>query len=397
VRTRSRKETQTAAPATVEHALRGSSRRLDVGVRQDMEQRFGHDFSRVRVHDGADAQQSARDLQARAYTLGQDIVFAQDRYAPETPRGRRLLAHELTHVVQQSEAMLAGAPVVQRDLEDWAKTQDRLENYRQLAEARYLNTGARKLNAIEKDAARLVFGSALDTSEIVISEGGLMTIGGYARTLPNRIHFPNGSFGESGFLKYLIHELTHVWQYQRGAEIPGMIYEAIVGNYNYGGEAGLRQAWDSGKAFDEFTTEQQGDILADYYWRITNTVDTKAYDPFIQQVRTGKEKEHRYKMVTPLERSTLDVTKLNEEYRAKTEAEIVRELRRPMAVDDPRALARANRVVELFRRLPYWAAQYRERFDARRSDDVLVSLLFARVSGATRARVFKVFGLGGRP
>jgi hypothetical protein len=67
-----------------------------------MEQRFGHDFSRVRVHSGAAAEQSARDVNAHAYTVGHDMVFAGGRFAPGTHEGRRLIAHELTHVVQQS-------------------------------------------------------------------------------------------------------------------------------------------------------------------------------------------------------------------------------------------------------------------------------------------------------
>ena len=91
-----------AAPAGVERVLAGSGRPLGTAMRQDMEQRFGHDFSRVRVHtDGASAQ-SARAINAHAYTVGYDIVFASGRFAPETSEGRRLMAHELTHVVQQT-------------------------------------------------------------------------------------------------------------------------------------------------------------------------------------------------------------------------------------------------------------------------------------------------------
>ncbi len=75
-----------------------------------MERRFGHDFSRVRVHTDAAAEQSARDVNAHAYTVGTDIVFGAGRYAPGSGEGRRLLAHELTHVVQQS----GGAAAVQR-------------------------------------------------------------------------------------------------------------------------------------------------------------------------------------------------------------------------------------------------------------------------------------------
>lgn len=93
-----------AEPASVDQALASPGRPLEPTLRQDMEQRFGHDFSRVRVHSGAAAEQSAREVNANAYTVGHDIVFGADRFAPETQEGRRLLAHELTHVVQQSSA-----------------------------------------------------------------------------------------------------------------------------------------------------------------------------------------------------------------------------------------------------------------------------------------------------
>lgn len=91
--------------AAVQHALRPSSgRALEPTVRASMEERFAHDFSRVRVHCGSDAARSASDLKARAYTVGDDIVFANARYAPHTASGEALLAHELGHVVQQAGA-----------------------------------------------------------------------------------------------------------------------------------------------------------------------------------------------------------------------------------------------------------------------------------------------------
>ena len=69
-----------------------------------MERRFRHDFSRVRIHTGADAEQSAAGVDASAYTVGSNVVFGRGRFAPETPHGSRLLAHELAHVVQQRQA-----------------------------------------------------------------------------------------------------------------------------------------------------------------------------------------------------------------------------------------------------------------------------------------------------
>ena len=90
------------APASVDRVLASPGRPLEPTLRQDMEKRFGHDFSQVRVHSGEAAEQSARDVNAKAYTVGHDIVWGAGRFAPGTHEGRRLIAHELTHVVQQS-------------------------------------------------------------------------------------------------------------------------------------------------------------------------------------------------------------------------------------------------------------------------------------------------------
>src|SRR5438067_4793082 len=90
------------APASIDIALASSGKPLQPALRQDMEHRFGHDFSQVRGHTDAVAAQSARAVNAHAYTVGHNIVFGSDAFSPGTPRGRRLIAHELTHVVQQS-------------------------------------------------------------------------------------------------------------------------------------------------------------------------------------------------------------------------------------------------------------------------------------------------------
>lgn len=86
-------------PPQVGSALAAPGRPLDAGVRSFFESRFGHDFSRVRVHTDDAAAASVR---AHAFTVGERIVFAANQYRPTTHEGRRLLAHELTHVVQQS-------------------------------------------------------------------------------------------------------------------------------------------------------------------------------------------------------------------------------------------------------------------------------------------------------
>lgn len=85
------------------HELSGSTGQpLDGATRGFMESRFGHDFSRVRVHTDRQAADSARALNALAYTVGHNITFDATQYAPGTSQGRQLLAHELTHVVQQT-------------------------------------------------------------------------------------------------------------------------------------------------------------------------------------------------------------------------------------------------------------------------------------------------------
>lgn len=82
----------------------GPGRALDPALRQSMESRLGHDLSRVRIHTDSRTNESARALNARAYTVGTNVVFDQGEYAPQSRRGQKLLAHELTHVTQQSRA-----------------------------------------------------------------------------------------------------------------------------------------------------------------------------------------------------------------------------------------------------------------------------------------------------
>jgi Domain of unknown function (DUF4157) len=87
---------------------RGGGRPLEPELRSDMEQRLGHDFGDVRVHSDAPAGESARSVGAHAYTVGSEVVFQPSSWAPETPDGRRMLAHELTHVAQQRSGPVDG-------------------------------------------------------------------------------------------------------------------------------------------------------------------------------------------------------------------------------------------------------------------------------------------------
>ncbi|MFT3718298.1 DUF4157 domain-containing protein [Pseudorhodoferax sp.] len=96
------------AGAAVQATLAGAGAPLDAATRGRMEHRFGHDFGRVRVHADGAAAASAEAVRARAYTVGAHVVFGAGQYAPASDAGRRLLAHELAHVVQQGAAAPAG-------------------------------------------------------------------------------------------------------------------------------------------------------------------------------------------------------------------------------------------------------------------------------------------------
>ncbi|MFS8086896.1 MAG: DUF4157 domain-containing protein, partial [Acidobacteriota bacterium] len=89
-------------PSIVHEVLRSPGQSLDAGTRAFMEPRFNQDFSGVRVHTDDQANQSARAVNAAAFTVGPNIVFSAGQYNPGSTHGQRLVAHELTHVVQQS-------------------------------------------------------------------------------------------------------------------------------------------------------------------------------------------------------------------------------------------------------------------------------------------------------
>lgn len=93
----------TEVPPIVHDVLRSPGEQLDAPTRQFVEPRLGQDFSHVRVHADQKAADSARAVDALAYTVGSDIVFAGEQYAPQTNAGRQLLAHELAHTLQQDE------------------------------------------------------------------------------------------------------------------------------------------------------------------------------------------------------------------------------------------------------------------------------------------------------
>jgi hypothetical protein len=88
----------------------GGGAALAPDVRSEMEGRLGHDFGDVRVHTDGAAHESAKSVNAHAYTVGSNVVFQRDLYDPSSTAGKTMLAHELTHVVQQREGAVDGTP-----------------------------------------------------------------------------------------------------------------------------------------------------------------------------------------------------------------------------------------------------------------------------------------------
>jgi len=99
---------QTAAPSVISETLSSPGQPLDPATLQFMESRFGRDLSQVRIHTGQRADDAVRAVEARAFAVERDIVFGDGQYDPHGSEGRRLLAHELTHVVQQQQPTPGG-------------------------------------------------------------------------------------------------------------------------------------------------------------------------------------------------------------------------------------------------------------------------------------------------
>ncbi|GLY51895.1 hypothetical protein [Lentzea sp. NBRC 102530] len=151
----------------------------------------------------------------------------------------------------------------------------------------------RNLESTEISIAAKVFGDALDLSALTLAEGGLLGSFGVARTLPRLVTFPKGVLTtpqhQARYERWLVHELTHAYQYQHGRSVLSLLPTAMAGFFNkslydYGGAEGLRD-----KTFADFNTEQQANIIADYYYLSTYEPhrDLTAYEPYIAHVRSG--------------------------------------------------------------------------------------------------------------
>jgi hypothetical protein len=172
------------APASVDRVLASAGNPLAPALQSDMEQRFGYDFSQVRVHADAAAEQSTREVNAHAYTVGRDIVFGAGRFAPATHDGRRLIAHELTHVVQQTRSGPGGgshAGMERRVQRDTVPAQDR-------PSARLSELAKQAIDELDDDQRKKVLIST------VLSAGKLGELRAFASILKARPHKTYGNY-----------------------------------------------------------------------------------------------------------------------------------------------------------------------------------------------------------
>jgi Domain of unknown function (DUF4157) len=297
------------APPIVHEVLRSPGQPLDAQTRAFMEPRFGHDFSGVRVYMDTKAAESAWAVNALAYTVGRDVVFGAGQYAPGTSEGRRLIAHELAHTIQQApvtkpalrpitlfdetpagraaeteaDHLYAGAiaapqrqksaiqtqtPVLQRQPFDAPSVRVRSpvfeETVTQLSDVAGANAG-RPLNIDERGLAQGIFGRSIDYARVRLIPVDALQY----RTVANNIYIPqNFTITHEDMAQTLIHELTHVWQYQHG----GTSYISISlgtqiaatirhGNRNYAYDYQI----NAGQSFFDFTPEQQGFIVENFF------------------------------------------------------------------------------------------------------------------------------------
>jgi len=381
-------------------AARGG-RPLDTATRGEFEGRLGADLSRVRVHDDAEAASSASGLRSDAYTYGQHIVFGPGNHRPGTPAGRHLLAHELTHTVQQqsgashvqgsfwsdvadglsavgnaiSDAASAVGSAIStaaswlgdriRDVAQWAidlvtqlparlvrlgqtlvrgfwgivtfipdaiqalasgglsgfgsflwerlkaggawtlelftRAFDVLGGPEAVELLQHIISHATPLKEGERSAAQAVLGeNAVRWDQVRIAEGGYLHLvfalnHQRAVTTFHTINMPSeGDHGRSN-LAIVVHEMTHVMQYERTGSwyIGQAIHAQATIGYGYNGAEGLRTARAAGRHYASFNREQQAQIAQDYYKNfvepgVFSGEDYDAYQPFIDELRRGE-------------------------------------------------------------------------------------------------------------
>jgi hypothetical protein len=270
-----------SVPPVVHDVLRTPGQPLDAQSRAYFEPRFGMDFSTVRVHADSKASESAQTVNAQAYAVGRDIVFNSGKYAPQSPTGRQILAHELAHVVQQGngeprssepyaisnpgdpdecEADIAVQQLTVGSLPPIAQGNSAPGTLHRLPFGITLPTGIRGLDPVEKGILRPVFGSSLDYSAIHLSNA----VGGGGRqftvSLPLIglvINIGSSAYSTPGSdPSLLIHESTHCWQSQHHPSPTAFMANSIASQAAAAAVGGDSYCYIPGRPFSTYGAEQ---------------------------------------------------------------------------------------------------------------------------------------------
>lgn len=143
----------------------------------------------------------------------------------------------------------------------------------------------RGLTEEEKAVARAVFGDSLNLDKIQLTDDSLLgkLKADNAISTPGTINFPPGTLTNkpNEYNWWLVHELTHQWQYQHGRTVLDLIPDAAIGGIDH---SHYKYVLEPGKRFTSYNYEQQGNILADYYYNKTHGLDTKPYDDIVRLI-----------------------------------------------------------------------------------------------------------------
>jgi Domain of unknown function (DUF4157) len=292
--------------AMVHETLRCRGEPLEPTTQTEMSRRTGQDLSQVRVHTDERAAASARAMDAIAYTVGRHVVFGGGMYRPCTGEGQRLLAHELAHVIQQggdrvlqtnvplrlragtrtdvaeyeanmaSEDIVRGRPLrlsrranlagsIQRQTFHTPSISVRSPVFEETVTQLTELMPGRSLTQRERELASGIFGTSIDYPRVRLIPTSVLEY----RTVANSIRVPeNFTVANTDMAQTLIHELTHVWQYQHsgtsylsislGTQIAAQVGR---GNRNFAYDYQIRAR----QTFFDFTPEQQAFMVENYF------------------------------------------------------------------------------------------------------------------------------------
>jgi hypothetical protein len=288
---------------SIHKVLRSPSNHLVSEPHSLMESRFDHDFSKVRVHTGPKAAELEREVNALAYTVGHNIDFGEGECLPETTSGKRLLAHELSHTIYQGlPSPYIGSAISKSSDQAQEKQAERVAQLITDGFVTYISTGqvgttlhlqrrgrsvsvrspvfeqtvtqisdiahgvaGRALTSDERNLARPIFGSSIDYSRVRLIPLSILEY----RIVGNNIYTPDDFTIRNPYMtQTLIHELTHIWQYQHSGT--SYISESLMvqigatisrgaRNFAYNYQIGANQT------FFDFSPEEQGLLVENYF------------------------------------------------------------------------------------------------------------------------------------